>query len=229
MDVSNDYSLNSVPATGQTGDGESVLMCEDGDVKLRILFLGNSITRHAAAPQLGWYGDWGMAASARQNDYVHRLVAMLYESKINTGYCVANLSEWERSCDNSLLCGRYGGALSYPADVAVIRLGENAPLSDRPEQFEECYARLAEKLAADGKIIICTDLFWEHAAFDKFVKNLSEEKDYGFVQIHDLGNDDSMKAVGRFENVGVAVHPGDGGMEQIARRLFFAINQKLRL
>ena len=229
MDVSNDYSLNSVPATGQTGDGESVLICEDGDVKLRILFLGNSITRHAAAPQLGWYGDWGMAASARQNDYVHRLVALMDGIGIKCGYCIANLSEWERSCDDSLLCGRYGSALSYPADVVVIRLGENAPLSDKLAQFEECYARLAEKLAADGKIVICTDLFWKHAAFDKFVKNLAEEKNYGFVQIYDLGNDDSMKAVGRFENVGVAVHPGDGGMEQIARRLFASIKQRLRL
>ncbi len=228
MDVSNDYSLNSVPAMGQTGDGESFLICEDGDVKLRILFLGNSITRHAAAPQLGWYGDWGMAASARQSDYVHRLVALLNGIGIKCGYCIANLSEWERCCDDSLLCGRYGRALSYHADVAVIRLGENAPLSDKLAQFEKCYVCLAEKLAADGKIVICTDLFWKHAAFDKFVKNLAEEKNYGFVQIYDLGNDDSMKAVGRFENVGVAVHPGDKGMDQIAHRLFSAIKQKLR-
>lgn len=228
MNVSKDYSLNSVPATGQISDAESVTICEDGNAGLRILFLGNSITRHAPAPELGWHGDWGMAASARQNDYVHRLVALMGGIGIKCGYCIANLSEWERSCENSLLCGRYGRALSYPADVAVIRLGENAPLSDKLAQFEECYASLAKKLAADGKIVICTDLFWEYAAFDKFVKNLADEKDYGFVQIHDLGNDDSMKAVGGFKNIGVAVHPGDKGMDQIARRLFSAIKQKLR-
>ena len=37
-----------------------------------------------------------------------------------------------------------------------------------------------------------------------------------------------MKAVGGFKNIGVAVHPGDKGMDQIARRLFSAIKQKLR-
>lgn len=229
MDISKDFSLNSVPATGQISDAESVIIREEGGEEFRILFIGNSITRHAPAPRLGWYGDWGMAASARQNDYVHRLVAMLSKSKIKTGYCIANLSEWERSCDNALLCGRYAAALNYPADVAVIRLGENAPLTDGIERFEECYAYLAEKLAAEGKVVICTDLFWEHAAFDRFVKKLADENDYGFVQIHDLGRDEAMKAGGRFENVGVAVHPGDGGMEQIARRLFYAIEQKLRL
>lgn len=37
-----------------------------------------------------------------------------------------------------------------------------------------------------------------------------------------------MKAGGKFENVGVAVHPGDRGMEQIAHRLFDTIKQTLR-
>ncbi len=229
MDVSNDYSLNSVPAMGQTGDGESFLICEDGDVKLRILFLGNSITRHAAAPQLGWYGDWGMAASARQSDYVHRLVALWNGIGVKCGYCIANLSEWERTCDMSLLDGKYKGALGYPADIAVLRLGENARLSDDLPSFEESYARLAGMLADKGSTVVCTDLFWEHAAFDAFVQKLAEQNGYAFVQLHDLGGDEKMKAAGRFENPGVAVHPGDVGMERIAERLFKAIGERLRI
>lgn len=225
MGVSKDYSLNSVPATGQISDAESVTICEDGNAGLKILFLGNSITRHAPAPELGWHGDWGMAASARHNDYVHRLIGMLNGAGIGCGYCIANLSEWERLCYMSLLRSKYKSALEYPADIAVIRLGENARLSDRIEQFEESYAYLACELAAKGMTVICTDLFWENTAFDGFIKKLAEENNYGFVEIHDLGNDEAMKAVGRFENVGVAVHPGDRGMEQIARRLFESIMQ----
>ena len=37
---------------------------------IRVLFIGNSITLHGKAPELGWHGDWGMAASAKENDYV---------------------------------------------------------------------------------------------------------------------------------------------------------------
>ncbi len=57
-------------------------LCE-GDKKLqtfaaakkgpRVLFVGNSITLHGPRPQIGWTNNWGMAASARDKDYVHLL------------------------------------------------------------------------------------------------------------------------------------------------------------
>lgn len=40
----------------------------------RIMFVGNSITKHAAKEEIGWFGDWGMAASKEENDYVHIVI-----------------------------------------------------------------------------------------------------------------------------------------------------------
>ncbi len=42
---------------------------EEGGV--RIVFIGNSIALHGAAPHIGWNHVWGMAASALEKDYVH--------------------------------------------------------------------------------------------------------------------------------------------------------------
>lgn len=46
---------------------------------IRIFFWGASTTKHPPSSSIGWYGDWGMAASAEENDYVHKLVSYLEE------------------------------------------------------------------------------------------------------------------------------------------------------
>ena len=45
----------------------------------KILFVGNSITRHGVCREIGWEYEAGMAASAEKNDYAHRTVALIQE------------------------------------------------------------------------------------------------------------------------------------------------------
>lgn len=218
--MNDDLIKNDVPAKGQIEDGDAVrfFFAENADVK--ILFLGNSMTRHGKAEELGWFGDYGMAASCEQNDYVHRLVKKVENTGKTVSYCTANLSEFERTRDVTLLNARYKKAREFDADIVIVRLGENARLTEDLEAFERCYIEMIEYFAAKASKTVLTDLFWEYAPFDGFVEKLCKTRGYAFASIHDLGERDDMKAAGKFAHLGVAAHPGDNGMAQIAARIF---------
>ena len=61
---------NTVQAANQLKKNEYVSFENPDGSGIRVLFVGNSITRHGAAPQIGWYNDCGMAASSKEKDYV---------------------------------------------------------------------------------------------------------------------------------------------------------------
>lgn len=216
---------NDVPAFGQVLDDGRVQIVGREGADVKIAFFGNSITRHGRAEALGWQGDWGMAASSRKKDYVHRLLSYLEEDGRLPAFCIANLSEWERTRDMRLIEEEYAAAFTFGADIAVLRLGENAQLGEHLAAFERCYAALAEKLQERGAKVVLTDLFWAYEPFDSFVRELAREKGYAFASICDLGAMEEMRASGCFAHAGVALHPGDRGMEEIARRLHAAIVQ----
>ena len=97
-----DNHLNTVAATKQVSDDKQVLIVKNGG-KIKITFLGNSISRHMPKPEIGWVHDWGMAASSRENDYVHVMVRELEKKYGSVDYCICSLSKWEREYWYSML------------------------------------------------------------------------------------------------------------------------------
>ena len=224
MKICKDLITNDVPAVGQLKGSDCISFETTENADIKLLFLGNSITRHGKAENLGWCGDWGMAASSKENDYVHKLISKFCQKGVKVSVCIANLSDWERTRNMDLLFTKYSSALRFNADYVIVRLGENACPDKYLSEFELCYGELTDLFSRNGAKIVLTDLFWEYEPFDNFVAELAKARGYAFAEIHDLGNDDEMKAIGKFSHNGVAVHPGDKGMAEIAERIFRVLN-----
>ena len=67
-------SQPGVPTDAKTPASQPQGELRVGRLKVnKVLFLGNSITRHGPKADIGWTRDWGMAATSEDKDYVHLL------------------------------------------------------------------------------------------------------------------------------------------------------------
>jgi hypothetical protein len=190
--------------------------------KYNIYFLGNSITLHGPNEGIGWNGNWGMAASAEENDYVHKLIKKIegeYEKKFRIKYGLKSIANWERD----FFVGLQPLEINE-IDLLIIRLGENV-LEEYAmnNNYYDALNELIEKYKKNTTKIIITDNYWPSVFKDVIQKNVAINNGYFFVQINDLYGNQENSAFGQFENSGVAMHPSDIGMENIARRIFECI------
>ncbi len=188
----------------------------------RILFVGNSITYHDILHEIGWHNAWGMAASAEDKDYVHRLMAKLRDVYEDAACCICKAAVWERGYkDAGGLYDNFRDARDFDADIIVMRFIENCPTQDfEPETFRRELGIFLGYLNKSGKArVIMTTGFWKHPG-DSQIRAYAEEHGLPLIELGDLGEKDEMKAIGLFGHRGVANHPGDLGMEKIADRLY---------
>ena len=154
MKICKDLITNDVPAVGQLKGSDCISFETTENADIKLLFLGNSITRHGKAENLGWCGDWGMAASSKENDYVHKLISKFCQKGIKVSVCIANLSDWERTRNMDLLFTKYLSVLRFNADYVIVRLGENACPDKYLSEFELCYGELTDLFSRNGAKIV---------------------------------------------------------------------------
>lgn len=187
----------------------------------KILFLGNSITRHAVKESIGWLNDWGMAASAKEKDYVHLIMSAVQEKEPDAAFCICQAATWERAYDNAeSVYDMLKPAREFHADVVILRLIENCPLEGFDKTiFREAYLKLIQYLNVNQKAkIILTSSFWKREG-DDIIEDVAKENGWDYIYLGDLGERSDMRADGLFKHQGVAHHPGDLGMEMIAKRI----------
>ena len=220
---------NTVNARGQLTDSESVRFFGAGNAGKRIMFAGNSITLHGVLKEIGWNNEWGMAASKAENDYVHILMRKVKEREPEAAFCICQVAAWESNYKNGKeKYPLYEQARVFNADIIVMRFIENCPGKDFDGAlFKKEMSDLLGFLNPSGNAkIIMTTGFWRHPG-DEQIKDYAKENGFPVVTLGDLGEDDKMMAKGLFKHTGVAMHPGDLGMEVIGERIFEVLKDYL--
>ena len=196
----------------------------------RILFLGNSITLHGPKADIGWTGNWGMAASSEDKDYVHLVTSALAR---HTGsrpqILVSNIAGFERNYATYDVDSQMKDLFAFDPDLVVLTIGENVPALGSEEAKTQFKAGVMSILrcamAKRHPLVVVRSCFWADAAKDEVLRQACQEVGGIFVDAGPLGRDpaNAARSERSFAHAGVAGHPGDKGMKALAGAIVEAV------
>ncbi len=217
-------------AAGEPAAAAAPALSYEGVRAGRIVFLGNSITLHGPLASIGWAGNWGMAASAPEKDYVHLVLDAIARAAGGAPESrVDNIADIERQYAAIDIEGRVKDHLAFRPDIVVLAIGENVPPltaeADR-QAFEAAVTRLLEAFRKAGAgTLVVRSCFWADPAKDEALRRACAAVGGVFADIGALGRDpaNAARSERAIEHAGVAAHPGDRGMQAIAQAILSAI------
>ena len=218
------FQENIVPPLGQ--NSQDVFIYNNQNSKLKILFVGNSITKHGPKPSIGWNRDCGMAASSVEHDYVHLIVKKIMDQyDKNVSYGIAQVAQYERTffergpeCD-------YEEAKKFGANIIIMFYGANVPkdydtMKNPPKTFAKAYGDMRNYLVSANTAVYHSMGFYIRPVLDEAKRIVAEENGDKYIDISDIRN--LPETHGQFN------HPGDIGMKMIADRFFEAIEEDVK-
>ena len=217
--------------------------------KVKLMTYGNSIHKHGPNSSLGWYGDWGMAASSEDKDYVHRLLAMLKEKygETNVSWVIGSgQSNFESDVSNAqegqdwseYLKGLTTCAATEKPDIITIQYGENSHpgesgYSGTANGYRDAFIQFVQMLkkGAPDALVLITIPFWGGSVKEEGAKEAAEYLNIPIANLAQFNNYENKAYEGdevdpNWAN-GVKEHPGNLGMENIAREMYKQLNKFL--
>jgi lysophospholipase L1-like esterase len=196
----------------------------------KVLFLGNSITKHGPKADIDWSGNWGMAATAEAKDYVH-LVTKALTAKAGTApeVMVKNIADFERAYSGYDVAAKLKDAIDFHADLIILAIGENVPglkTAEDKVKLQASVTSLLNALKGERKpTILVRSCFWANAAKDEALQQACSAVGGIYVNISSLSKDEANygRSERPYKHAGVANHPGDKGMAAIAAALVKAL------
>jgi hypothetical protein len=202
---------------------------------LKWVAIGNSIAWHPINSY--WWGEYGMAASKRENGFVHVLNDKLKGIDPNASFKIAWSVDWERNhsgYDLSYFDEYFDGNES----LVVIRLGENVTSLTNYESDLRLLVKHIKSLAPNAQIVISGVFMTASAnltAKDTAQKNVADSENCVWLSLKELDTTENRSKVGNqvmgddgqlysIDNPTVADYPGDKGMEAIADAIYNLID-----
>lgn len=218
-----DLQENIVPAENQnTGD----YFPQGGGDGIRVLFVGNSITKHAPKPSIGWTNDCGMAASCLEKDYVHLTAAKIKELDPDMSFAILQVANFERQFPTKDIYADYKDAIDYKADIIIMFFGANVSkeydvLENPKVRFGDKYKELRNALNSHGSAkVYHSEGFYNRPVLNAEKKAVAEELGDVYIELGDIRM--------REDTHGLFNHPSDKGMEEIAELFFKTLEPDLK-
>lgn len=193
---------------------------------IRITFAGNSITKHAPKPQVGWDRDCGMAASCIEKDYVHLILSKIREYDPNVAWCIAQVAGFERGFFDQRAEDEYKPAADFDPDIVIMFYGANVSkeydVMENPKRtFGNSFEEMRNLLSNGGKAkVFISEGFYIRPVLDAEKKAVALKYGDTFIEIDDIRT--------RADTHGMFNHPGDLGMEEIANRFWQYIEPEIK-
>lgn len=203
--------VNVVGAVGVSG-AQGVLPVDF----TRILFVGNSITFHE--PLRSHTGTWGMAASAADRDFVHRVQLQL---AAQTGVIPEIATErWDVSWDSAAALAK---AQQFAPTLVIVQVGDNAPQDMSHAAYVDILADFLRSVQGDGRTVVLAGV-WYSAEREAWSSEVAQTLGLRFAPLRDIHSMDTIADPDCWDTDPICSHPGDAGMAQIAQRIVDILN-----
>ncbi len=216
--------MNPEPYIGK----EEYINVTNSKKEITILVLGNSISLHGIVDGL-WKYESGMAASSKEKDYVHVLVEKISRIKqVGIKYTIVNIADFERNF-GSFDFDRLTSLKNQSPQYIIFQIGENVSsteITEHSDLFKQKYISLVNSFG-DATKIVCLP-FWPDKNKQDAITEVGIQTKSFIVDLSHLGNgideQNLAKSENKYSHTGVAAHPGDYGMYNIAVNIFSVFN-----
>ena len=198
-----------------------------GEIR-EVVIIGNSIRLHSPAPQIGWTGNWGMAATSRDKDYVHILYKKICDKLAKTQKDVPTLKLPGGTVTEKDFSG-WNAKETQNADIIVVQLGDNYRGPVTEEKLQVPYAAMIKDFKGTRTPIVICVSNWGGGKIGELIEAAAKIQGAKFVDLEKIAADplNKAKSEGHFSHGGVNWHPGDHGMQAIADAIWNVLQPEI--